>query len=100
MLSGYKDCPFHHLKYLNMRDNEVGPDEADANAFIMLPPDMYLETDRCGGWKLVVPSLQAMRFVAAPNQARRARQGSAWNLFDFDGETRSLTMFRRRLRKC
>ena len=45
-ISQVDDCPFHYLKYLNIRDNKVGPEGASEKAFQILPEDMYLETDR------------------------------------------------------
>ena len=40
------NCQFKHLKYLNIRHNKIGPDDANAKAFEELPENMYLETDR------------------------------------------------------
>ena len=45
-ISQVKDCPFRHLKYLNIRDNNIGPEDATEKSFQILPEDMYLETDR------------------------------------------------------
>ena len=53
-ISQVKDCPFRHLKYLNIRDNNVGPEGATEKAFQILPEDMYLETDRWDVFKKIV----------------------------------------------